>query len=596
MFDLPPVSNSADFVRVRGLPVRGPDSYPPDLAKRLTALLRDTSVCDSSDSDPHTGLCRKCGQPFALRDLQARGLYDAGTHRRGFFPLRVGAGKTLFGFLLPRVIECREPTMIVPAALVEKTNREWHALAKHWKVAKHIKFRSYQALGRSSGAQQLELDKPDLLIADECHFLKNSKAAVTRRVARYMHGNPRTIFVPMSGTIMKSSIRDFAHLLEWSHRAESPLPLYGQTLAEWAGALDEGLNPLSRRSPGVLLNLYPPGDDPTEEDPHKRARKMFFARTQACAGIVSSDARQDYDGSLYIEPIEYTPNEKTDENFSRLRQLMERPDGYTLSEAMQVWAVARMLALGLHYEYRPPAPEDWLQARKHWAKFAREALAEEIPGIDSEEQVKHAVMDGRLDDEYGVLEEWRRIQAESEFTPNSVPVWHDDTALKVCQKWMSEHPRGIVFVDHRFFGYELAKRAGVPYYGAEGLDEKGNFIEAHPRGTPAVASRKANTTGRNIQGIFETMLVAAPMPNSEEWEQMLGRLHRQGQLADSVEVYVLIACREHLESIPRALASSDVKQDLLGFTQKIRLADIDWPDETAQDRVGTKGAEIWRWA
>jgi len=40
----------------------------------------------------------------------------------------------------------------------------------------------------------------------------------------------------------------------------------------------------------------------------------------------------------------------------------------------------------------------------------------------------------------------------------------------------------------------------------------------------------------------------------------------------------MIGCREHLEAIPRALASSVRQEDLLGFELKISLADIDWPE------------------
>ena len=155
-------------------------------------------------------------------------------------------------------------------------------------------------------------------------------------------------------------------------------------------------------------------------------------------------------------------------------------------------------------------------------------------------------------------------------------MWHDDTALKICEKWLAERPRGICWVEHRFFGFQLAKNTGLPYFGAKGLDSKGNFIDDATG--PIIASVAANTTGRDLQYKWCDNLVTAPAADSERWEQLLGRTHRVKQPADSVSVDVLIGCREHIESIPRALASSRVKKDLLGFSQKIELADICWPE------------------
>jgi hypothetical protein len=72
-------------------------------------------------------------------------------------------------------------------------------------------------------------------------------------------------------------------------------------------------------------------------------------------------------------------------------------------------------------------------------------------------------------------------------------------------------------------------------------------------------------------------LTACPA-DAEKLEQVIGRTHRRGQKEDTVNVDVMIGCREHLEAIPRALASASVKKDLLGFELKISLADIDWPE------------------
>lgn len=568
-----PVARSADFVRIASLPVRTEASYPADLAPALSRALATPE-----------GLAAG----VQLRPVQARSLYDAGMHRRGFFALRVGAGKTLTSFLLPRVMNAQRPLLLIPASLMTKTDREWRALGKHWQVAKHLRFMSYQKLGVVSGAQDIEAYQPDLIIADECHRLKNLRAAVTRRVARYLKARPNTLFVPMSGTMMKRSLKDFAHLAGWALGQGSILPLYAETLTEWAEALDEDTNAFNQREPGILTELFP-GVQSDTNDERRYARQVFFRRAEATPGVVISDAKGEYTGSLTISALEYHVNAATDANFVKLRTDMCRPDGWALSEAMQAWAVARQLALGLHYAWNPQPPEEWLDARKAWAQFVRDFLKShqsERMGIDSTLAVANAVDRGQLIDEYKTLETWRKI--EPIFKVNSVEVWHDDGALKVCAQWLKDHPRGICWTDHTFFAQGLSRMTGVPYYGADGLDARENFIEDHPEGSPIIASRVANSTGRNLQFKWSDNLVTAPPADSEGWEQMIGRTHRDGQPEDEVTVDVLVGCREHLESIPRSLNSADVKADVLGFIQKLALADITWPN--------TRGRAGARWA
>lgn len=716
-FAKPPVRSSEDFRRVRALPVRGEEFYPADLVHKLTDILKTPDGTQT------------------LRDVQARALYDAAQSGRGFFPIRVGGGKTLITFLLPVVLRSKRPLLVVPASLLEKTERDWRTAMKDWKVAKHLVFKSYEWLSQVKNAGYLAFYKPDLLLADEASRIKNPKAAVTRRFRRCMEETPNPPrFMPFSGTIMKSSVKDFAHLMRWSHGEMSVLPHLKAELDAWAGALDEGLNPAARRSAGVLLDLFPepsvsePPPAPSGEWDHmiadadnvteneaRRARRIFFARSNATVGIISADAKDDYTGSLLIEALEYTPNAATEANFKKLRETMCKPDGWALADAMQVWAEARRLALGLHYTWfdegrfqqcltqtsrrdngsngsieqrilnvcartiasvdglrrvlevqktgagtgsssstvslpqitprslqslmgsttsasgigrdvvdistlitiierekfedfcatraikpwelwatllkefpgllttlqaaysEANPPEAWLQARKLWAKFVRDVLADPWSserGWDSELQVMTAVLHGDLGDPFDLLGEWRRIK--DTFTINPKPVWHDDTALKVCEQWLATHDRGICWVEHRFFGAELSRRTGLSYFGPKGLDAQERFVE--DASGPIIASIAANSTGRNLQHKWDSNLITAPAADSERWEQLMARTHRPGQKSDSVTVDVLVGCREHLESLPRAVRSAGVKADLLGFSQKLKLADIVWPD------------------
>jgi hypothetical protein len=580
-FCKPPVKVSDDFNRVRGLPVRGDGAYPPNLTLEMTNLLRAPGVTHDAK-----------GRPLMLKDKQAQALWDLGTYSHGYFPLRVGAGKTLISFLAPRMINAQRPLLVVPGGLLGKTEREWHEAAKYWRVSQQLRIKSYDFISRVSGAQYLDTHKPDMIVADEMHKLKNPRAAVTRRFRRYMETSLNCTFVPLGGTPMKKSIKDFAHLLEWSHGSGSPTPLYAQTLLEWAEALDENPNSFTQRDPGVLSQLIDLGDDeggPVVEDARDHARRVFQKRLLATPGIVVADAVEDYTGSLNVSAIEYDVNSTTEENFKALRETNCRPDGWALTEAVQIWAVARQLALGMHYVWDPSPPQEWLDARKQWAAFVRDVLAKPSAmhaGIDSELQVTNAVLHGHLEDEYGLLDAWRKIKPT--FDINSREVWHDDSALNVCAEWLGSHPKGICWVEHTLFGRELSRRTGLPYFGAAGKqngDSAGAYIE--DADGPVIASIAANITGRNLQFKWHENLVTAPMADSERWEQLIGRTHRQGQEEDEVNVECLVGAKEHLEAIPRAISSSDVKEAMLGFRQKLHIATIDWPAMT-----GRRGA---RW-
>ena len=209
---------------------------------------------------------------------------------------------------------------------------------------------SYESLGRVRMAQELENYHPDLIIADEAHRLKNPRAACTRRVARYMKDHPTVPFVALSGTIMRHSIKDFAHLLIWALKDQAPVPLDKDELEEWAQCLDDD-DPMARMAPGPL--------GATVEE----AREGFQRRLTSHPGIVIYQS-EDTAASLRIEALEYQVNAATEGAFKVLRAEWATPTGYTFSEAIMLWKFARELALGHWVEWDPHAPQEWLDARQ----------------------------------------------------------------------------------------------------------------------------------------------------------------------------------------------------------------------------------------
>ena len=260
-----------------------------------------------------------------------------------------------------------------------------------------------------------------------------------------MKDRPDTRFVAMSGSIMKNSLKDFAHIITWCLKGGAPVPWRVSEIAEWAEALDEKLgNGMTRRSPGVLLRFASKSDwAEVGVDESRAARRGFRRRFIATPGVVATQNEQ-VDCKLRITAIEYDVDDITEEHFEKLRGEWMTPQDYALTLAPEVWRVANELALGLNYEWDPVAPLPWRMARKAWAAFAREVLSESHT-LDSELQVKIAIRRGDIPEGKPILQAWEAI--EKSFTINPKPRWHDDTAIDLCVKWMKKAP-GIVWTHH----------------------------------------------------------------------------------------------------------------------------------------------------
>ena len=397
-----------------------------------------------------------------------------------------------------------------------------------------------------------------------------------------MRERPNTMFAALSGTVMKGSLKDFAHLLRWSLKSGAPIPATDDEAAEWADALDEKVNPLGRRQPGALLD-FEEGEPDEFVPPLQRARRVFQSRLLETRGVVASSKTDGVTCSLRISALEYEPAEITAKHIHQMRHGVKgddgeyvvlpwsTPDGWTFSEAIEFRMYLRQLAIGFHGIWDPRPPTEWISARRDWAVFVRETLARSRT-LDTELQVANAVDAGKL--ETPTLDAWRAVKDTFKVQPRDV--WHDDTALNVCAKWMEEH-KGICWCEHRFFARRLAQLTGTTYYGANGVSDAGESITDVKAGRAIIASVQANATGRNLQ-MFDKNLITSCPPSAHTVEQLVGRTHRDGQEADEVLVDVLVGCREHADAFERALAGARAAADTLGHDQKILLADLCFPD------------------
>jgi hypothetical protein len=350
--------------------------------RRILNLRRRNWEEEARKNDLYLRMTRVFKMPLGtqeLRPIQAGALADAHDLRGLLAPVRVGEGKTLLTFLLPTVVQnIKRPVLLVPAALIEKTWREFQILSRHW--VSHPSFItrarfdeaviSYEILGRDSGKDKINALRPDMIIADEAHRLRNRQAACTKRVERYMIANPTTVFCGMSGTITKRSLQDYHHLLYWALRENMPLPRPDTESEKWAEVLDEKkTEAVGRRGPGVLLQLCTDEEraraKPQRTAPIGRtsqmptvafqeqltaARKGYQRRLRDSPGVIcSSDANLDC--SLIIQRLRFDPGPVVTRHLKELRETWETPNGELLTLPTDIWRHARELACGFWYAW-----------------------------------------------------------------------------------------------------------------------------------------------------------------------------------------------------------------------------------------------------
>ena len=558
--------------------------------ERILALPRRPPVCPEGLAEEMTELLKTPEGTMKLRPLQALALHDIGVCGGSLLPLDVGEGKTLTSALAAYVLDAKRPLLLLPANLVQKTAREFRELTKHWRVPSNIRLMSYQMLGLVQSARDLDVYAPDLIIADESQKLKNRDAAVTRRVERYLEEHPDTKVVAMTGTLQRKSLRDFAHILRWALKDKAPVPMRDSEVEEWALALDETLeNEFKRIQPGALLELA----DPKEIEEYGElvaARRGFRRRLRETPGVVASaESGTAVEAGLVIRAIKYDVSPMIQEFYETLRNEKIAPTGEELWEAAEVWKHARELALGFCQRWDPPAPEDWKAARKAWFQFVRGVL-QRSRTWDSPDHVAQACDMGKLPSDK--LEAWRKLRdAPNAFVPNPVPVWHDDTALKVCAKWMKKP--GLVWTEHVPFAERLAEMTGAKYYGARGLAADGEFIDDADPSKAIIVSVDANREGRNLQRKWHRNLITTMPEGWDVFHQLVGRTHRPEQPAEEVIVDILLGCAEHNRAWRKACAGAYATRDTTGAMSKLLVAlesgVVEWPEH--EEVISWAGAQ-----
>lgn len=558
------VAKSREWKRINALPRRRWESAP-DLAQLcdlLTRYMRPEGFTPTGDTE----------RDMPLRPVQAAILRDAAELKGAVGPIRVGGGKTLVSALAPELMGAERPILLVRSRLVKKTLKALDHIRKIYRVHPGLRVVSYEDLSRAKNENLLWELSPDLIISDEAHRIKYG--ARRKRVEAYFNDFPQTMYLPMSGTLTKRSLKDMHHHFLWAMKPRlCPLPIHWPTLTDWSDAVDSlKKNELERRvAPGALLDWCEEGETP---------RQGLHRRLVETPGIVASLLEDDCNASITITKWPARLPAELSGAIAKLRSDWETPNGDICAEAVDVWRHARELSSGFYYRWDPPAPREWMDARRAWHSFVRHITKlGRWNGQRADSRLLVENIASRLTSQPDEYREWVRVR--DSFKPNTVAEWVSYDVVEAAVEWLlrKKEPPGICWVEHVEAQKEIAKRAGVELYGA-GRDD----IEEATG--PIVASIAAQAEGNNLQHSYHRNLIFTPPSSGDTWEQLIGRTHRFGQKADDVSFEVALPCDDLRDSFAQALADSRYLNDVQG-PQKLCVADITIEGLTPPDQKTT---------
>lgn len=479
--------------------------------------------------------------------------------------LGCGHGKTLCAQLTPALVGARRPLLLVPASLRGQAARDVAEWRTEYPALHHPPtVVSYEALGHVGATRLLDEHGPDVIIADEAHMLANPDSARWKRLARYLSAHPSCRFYALSGTLTWRGVSQIAHLLHAALRDESPVPSWA--VAALSAVVDVGgePGPVDWATVEELLGRLPVR---TKE----AARAALHARLVSTPGVVHVPGVA-ADVSLVVDlarrPLDYpvAAARALDDLSARWRL----PDGEELVDAVEIHRATRSLVWGWWSRWADGARQDpawasWWAARAAWADAVRRGV---WAGADSPGVVAELARDGRL--ATADLVAWAEWSAVRDAGPPREVVW-----LPEVRAWTVAHlgelarrePRRLAWYSSAAMGAVL-REAGYTVHGA------GSSPPGPPGRRPSAASWRVHGRGWNGQAWPASVVVETP-DSAGEWEQLLARSHRPGQV-DDVDVRALVYGVGVEELLRSACAGAQYAADVLGQPQRLTLAS--WPN------------------
>lgn len=546
-------------------------------------------------------------QAWILRELpKAQGIFGL---------VSVGGGKTVAGILAPLAIP-----HVKSVILFGKPDQRLHyrnaylRLREHFKVPSMVfddnklegsyivtgtpvlRFIPYTKLSNPKSTELLEQYNPDAIIADESHLLASKNSSRTMRFLRYMTAHPNVIFANWSGSTIKKSLKDASHLAAHALGLGSPYPIMPNEVEAWSAVMDPVSMPDTKSDTAKVLYKVFGGQDLDGMDDSPRflvslddqlpVRQGFRDRMIHTLGVISTVSSSVTSSITISQRVPPKIPDDVRKALAGVRQDELRPDGEVLVERIDVVMCAREVAAGwygywaFHRGEPPELIDRWYSARKAYSKALRTKLRGGEPHLDSPMLCANAAERFWQSPRYeGPLpvwpeETWPEWKAVKDLVdPDPRVKWIDDYLARDAAAWSQEHC-GIVWCQSRAFGKKVAQLAGINYHGG-GPDAEAKIL-AEDGKKSIVASIDAHGTGRDgLQYKFCKQLIAEPPSSGDRWEQLLGRVCRAGQEADTIETWIYAHVEEFKDAMRKAIMYAEFIEATTPNRQLLLAADID---------------------
>jgi hypothetical protein len=433
--------------------------------------------------------------------------------------------------------------------------------------------RTYDALSRPDATALLTGLAPDLIICDEAHKLADQTSTRTRRLARYLAAHPETMFCALSGSFTSKSVKDYAHLAMWALRGQSPLPRTYHELEVFSLALDTFKLTLSvggvdqrAAARSRLEPLRVAFSAPT-------VRTAYQRRLTSCPGVVAT-TEASIGTPIRIETVWPSVPPEVTRQLANFEATWATPAGEEIEDALAFARVHRQLSLGFFYRWVWPGgvpDRSWLEARADWHRELRTYLPTSREGGDSPHLASVACAAGSRTVPTTLARAWATWEREKgKPTPPTECVWVDYFAALAAVRWAYAQPTPpLVWYEHTAFGREVARIGGFLF--ADVGPEADSMLASMRAPVPLVLSVDAHGTGKNLQ-LWSRQLVTSPSSNGRVWEQLIGRTHRPGQLADTVHVNYFSHVATMRDAMRSARADARYITETLNTPQKLGLS------------------------
>lgn len=548
-----------------------------NLFSRAALVSNETErVCQLPFSDPYIdeeyieSLWRPGGKEAIKRDLGWEGIKpkqaEAVTAAKyggcvGLLP--VGGGKTWTAWQCVRAMNLENGLILVPKQSdIKGFEREVEVYERYFYGPRPGTYRlaTYGKLSSKKSTGILEEWGPDGIVMDECDALRRAESARTRRFRRYMDAHPEVRLAIMSGSIWGEELEEVAYLFGYALRNGSPLPRSGEHLKAWAGCVDlrgtpteEGLALLQQLGASVGVDV--PYEEPDEigglsEETSEAIRAAIFTRVNSTRGIVSTTQASVGCGLDLIAEEPEVPKDVQDA-IGFVMDNDETPDQEeVLVELADRARVLKELSCGFYYRWaweKTPLgrrDDEWMLRRKVWNRCVREELKSNAQqGYDSAllvfNQIAREYEGGARQYRHLAYQGWNEVKDRYIFDgkrhPPKATVWINKWLFDWVDKWVAQQTEPvIVWYSAEACEEELAAR-GYTVFGA------GSDIDALARSgavKTVAASIDVCGRGKNLQA-WRRGLILEPPSNGRISEQLLGRMHRPGQRADTVYYHFL---------------------------------------------------------